>query len=66
MKTIKPHTRFRRVIETIGIFLSVAVVMYGFLALCNWSPYLKDWSGFSRFLMGVWGVIFVIRIIDDV
>lgn len=62
----KPQTRFRRVLSTIGIFSTIAIVMYGFLALCNWSPFLKDWTGFSRFLLGLLGLIFIIRILDEI
>jgi hypothetical protein len=52
--------------EIIGMFFLVGIILYGFLALVNWSPNLKEWTGFSRFLMGVWGVVFVIRMIDEV
>jgi hypothetical protein len=65
MKTIKPRTRFKRVMETIGTFLAIAIVAYGFLSLCNWSIHLKEWSVFSRFIMGAIGVIFLIVVADD-
>jgi uncharacterized membrane protein YcjF (UPF0283 family) len=66
MKMInKPRTKFRRVMETIGLFLGIAVVAYGFLALVNWSPNLREWTGFSRFIMGAIGVIFLITLFDE-
>ena len=61
----KPRSKFRRVMETVGLFLSIAVVTYGFLALVNWSPNLKDWTGFSRFIMGAIGIVFLIRLFDE-
>jgi hypothetical protein len=62
---MKPQTQFRRVMSVIGIFLLIGIAMYGFLALCNWELHLKDWTGFSRFLMGVLGLIFLVRILDE-
>jgi len=51
--------------SVIGLFLAIGVVMYGFLSLTNWSFNLKDWSGFSRFLMGALGIVFLIKIFDE-
>ena len=62
---MKPQTKFRRVLSHIGTFLLIGIVMYGFLALCNWNIHLQDWTGFSRFLMGVLGVIFFISMLDE-
>jgi len=61
----KPNTTFKRVMSVIGLFLAIGVVMYGFLSLTNWSFNLKDWSGFSRFLMGALGIVFLIKIFDE-
>jgi len=62
---MKSETKFKRVLSLLGIFLLIAITMYGFLALCNWDLHLKEWTGFSRFLMGVIGIIFLIRIFDE-
>ena len=66
-RDIEPRgkSKFKRIMETIGMFLVIGVVAYGFLALVNWSPNLKDWTGFSRFIMGAIGVIFLIALVDD-
>ncbi len=65
-KRIKTRSRFRRVMSTLGIFLIIAVVTYGFLSLVNWSPKFGEWNGFSRFIMGIIGLVFVIRIFDEI
>ena len=62
---MKQQTQIKRVISVIGMFLAIGIVMYGFLALTNWSPYLKDWTGFSRFLLGALGIIFLLRISNE-
>ena len=64
-RDINHRSKFRRIMEIVGMFLSIAVVMYGFLALVNWSPNLKEWTGFSRFLIGVLGIVFLIRLFDE-
>ena len=43
---MKPQTKFRRILSHIGTFLLIGIVMYGFLALCNWNIHLQDWTGF--------------------
>lgn len=63
---MKNKSRVKRVLETIGLFLVTGAVTYGFLALCNWSPLMKDWTGFSRFILGIEGIIFLIILIDEI
>jgi hypothetical protein len=58
-------SQFKRVMEVIGLFLAIGIVTYGFLSLTNWSPNLKDWTGFSRFILGAEGVIFLIKLMDE-
>jgi len=65
-KQIKKHSSFNRVMQTLGLFLSIAVVTFSFLSLVNWSPDFGEWNSFSRFIMGVIGVAFVFRIFDDI
>ena len=62
---MKPQTKFKRIMLHVGTFLIIGIVMYGFLALCNWDLCLKNWTGFSRFLMGVLGIIFFISMLDE-
>lgn len=62
---MKPQSQFKTIMSTIALFLIIGIVMYGFLALTNWSLYLKDWTGFSRFLIGALGIIFLIKIFDE-
>lgn len=57
--------KFRKVFEYLGTFLIVAFATYGFLSLCNWSLNMKDWNGFSRFIMGAEGVVFLIALWDN-
>ena len=64
-RDIEPRSRFKRILDTLLTFLIIAVITYGFLSLCNWSINLKDWSGFSRFILGAEGVIFLIVLMDD-
>ena len=59
-------TRFKKVTQTIGIFMFIVIITFAFLSLCNWSYHLKEWTGFSRFLLGAIGVIFLIKIWDDI
>ena len=62
---MKPQTNFKRIMSHIGTFLMIGIVLYGFLGLCNWSIFMKDWNGFSRFLMAVLGVLFFIGMLDE-
>jgi len=65
-KQLKTHSRFNRVMSTLGIFLAIAIIAYGFLSLVNWSPDFGTWNGFSRFIMGAIGLAFIIRIFDEI
>lgn len=65
-KPFKKHSRFNNVMQTLGIFFIIAVVTYGFLSFMNWNPAFGEWNGFSRFIMGVIGVAFIIRIFDEI
>lgn len=43
----------------------IIIITYLFLSLCNWDIRLSEWNGFSRFLIGVEGVVFILWLIDD-
>jgi len=62
---IRTNSTFKRVMSTLGLFLAIGVVTYGFLALVNWSPDFGEWTGFSRFIMGAIGVAFIIKLFDE-
>jgi len=64
MKKSRRNSPFNKVMLILGLFLAIAVVTYGFLALVNWSPDFSEWSGFSRFIMGAIGVGFIIKLFD--
>ena len=50
---------------TVGAFILLSIVAFGFLAVCNWDLHPKEWNGFSRFILGAIGVIFLFKLIDD-
>lgn len=62
---MKSQSRLKRVIETLIVFIIIGAVTFGFLSLCNWSYHLQEWTGFSRFLLGVIGLIFIVKLFDD-
>jgi hypothetical protein len=57
-------SKSQRVLEVLAVFAVVVLVTYAFLSLTNWSFNLKDWTGFSRFILGAEGVIFLIKMLD--
>ena len=58
--------KFNNLLSLIGLFLILGIVTYAFLSLTNWSFSLKEWTGFSRFLLGVEGVVFIFYGIDEI
>jgi len=62
---MKKQSLFKRIIILIVMFLLIGILTYGFLMLCNWSPSIKEWTGFSRFILGVEGVIFLVGLIVE-
>lgn len=60
------NTRMGRLINILLTFLLIVGVSYGFLSLMYWSADLTEWGKFGRFLLGAEGVIFLIKIIDEV
>jgi hypothetical protein len=50
----------KEILSTVFTFLIIAVSTYFFLALCNWNLSIKEWTGFSRFILGAEGVIFIL------
>jgi len=65
LKVSTGNTTFKRILNTLGMFILIAGVTYGFLSLVNWSYDIQEWSKFSRFILGFEGVIFLIKIIDE-
>ena len=65
MKT-KTNTRTKRMFHLLARFILIGVVAYGFLSLCNWNFNPHEWTGFSRVILGVIGVIFIINELDEI
>ena len=63
---VNRNSKFKRIMVTLGTFLIIAAITYGFMALCYWNLNLQEWSGFGRFLLGAEGVVFLIKLIDEV
>lgn len=59
------HIKGKNVIRITFTWLIVAVVTFGFLSLCNWNLHLGEWNGFSRFIIGAEGVIYVINLLSE-
>ena len=57
--------RFGRVMNLTFTFLIIALVTYGFLTLCYWSPDLTAWGGFGRFILAAEGIVWIIKIWDE-
>ncbi|MFA5366318.1 MAG: hypothetical protein WC333_00145 [Dehalococcoidia bacterium] len=58
-----------KVNEVFALLIFMVVIMavtYLFLAFCNWNFRFSDWNGFSRFLFGVEGVAFIIKLLIDI
>ena len=62
MKKIK---NFKRIFDVLLTFLLIAGVSYGFMALIYWNPNLSEWGGFGRFLLGAEGVLFLLKLFDE-
>jgi hypothetical protein len=62
---MKNQSLFKRIMLLLVMFLVIGILTYGFLMLCNWSPYIKEWTGFSRFILGVEGVVFLLALIVE-
>lgn len=58
-------TTFKKIVNLLGMFILIVIVTYAFLALCNWSLELHSWTGFSRFILGFEGIIFFIKLLDE-
>lgn len=46
-------------------WIIIVVVTYLFLSLFNYSLNLENWNGFSRFILGLEGIIFLLNIVDN-
>lgn len=62
---MKKTTKFTRIFDVLLTFLLIAGMTYGFMSLIYWNPDLSEWGGFGRFLLGAEGVIFLIKILDE-
>jgi len=60
------NSKFNRIMGVLGTFLIIAAVTYGFMALCYWNLNLQEWGGFGRFLLAAEGVVFLIKLFDEI
>jgi hypothetical protein len=63
---MKNESRFKQTMSIVGMYLLIGIIVFGFLSLVNWNIDLKEWSSFSRFLLGSIGIIFLIHIVDQI
>ena len=63
---VNRNSKFNRIMVTLGTFLIIAAVTYGFMALCYWNLDLQQWGGFGRFLLAAEGVVFLIKLFDEI
>jgi hypothetical protein len=47
-------------------WLIILIMTFGFLAMCNWSYHLASWNGFSRFILGAEGIIFLLDLFHEI
>ena len=65
LKIMTTKNTFKNIINLLGMFILIVGVTYAFLALCNWNLELQSWTRFSRFILGFEGIIFLIKLIDE-
>lgn len=58
------YTRTKRMLLVLWNWFIICSVTYLFLSLCNWDLNLKDWTGFSRFLLAGEGLLFLIGLFE--
>jgi hypothetical protein len=52
-------------IREIMSWAMVIIITYLFLSLCNWNLSVSEWNGFSRFILGIEGVVFLLWLLND-
>lgn len=45
------------------IWLFIILISFAFLSLCNWNFNIKYWNGFSRFILGCEGILYIINLV---
>lgn len=53
-------------IKTLFIIILIIILSYAFLSFCNWSISFQEWNGFSRFIVGAEGIIFLLKLIESI
>jgi len=59
------NSTFKRIFDILLMFILVVAVTYGFLALVNWTFDITEFTRFSRVILGIEGVVFLIKVIDE-
>jgi hypothetical protein len=62
---MQPKTHFQKILSLLLMWVIICTVTYLFLSLCNWDINIKGWNGFSRFLLGAEGVIFIFDLMNE-
>jgi len=55
----------KKFFKLIIAWLLVIGTTYLFLSLCNWSIKVPEWNGFSRFIIGAEGMIFLVNLFNE-
>jgi len=65
LRVTSGNSTFKRMFDILLMFILVVGVTYGFLCLVNWTYDITEFTRFSRVILGIEGVVFLIRIIDE-
>jgi hypothetical protein len=56
----------KEILKFIFKWIVIIGITYLFLSFLNYSFNLKEWNGFSRFILGAESVFFLITLIDEI
>ena len=55
----------KRLFQNLFYLVLVLAITYAFLGICNWSLWIGDWNGFSKFVVAVVFLIMSILTYDS-
>jgi hypothetical protein len=56
----------KKILKFVLNWLIIIVTTYLFLSFINYSFNLNEWNGFSRFILGTEGVLFLITLLNEI
>lgn len=59
------ENKTKSVLRMVLLFSIIIAVTYGFLAFFNWNFQFSEWNGFSRFIIGVEGILFLLSVMNE-